>query len=269
MLPDVGIAVFGIGAADKSVLTGFQARVDVPSSYWEALSRLVAGNLGLTLDGRPVVRALYEGLAGSLPLVCTGLGLFATATVISLYLPRALSKLRVAWAIDFLAFVPAYLPPFILLAVTVAIGSTVVFSESIARHLALGLAIGLPPAALAAAAIGNAYRIELERPYVVYMRACGFSDPTIYAHVRRSAIQFAIPALEKLFSLMIAILIFTEALASYPGFGSLFLLAVQRSDFNFILGAVLMVSIVVVSLRMAGSFAISVLEPPGLAESAP
>jgi len=164
-------------------------------------------------------------------------------------------------SLGFFAFIPAYLPGFLLLSLSVIATTSVVFVDSWTRDLVLGTVIGVTPACLAVNVILGAYEVELTEPYVRVMRGYGYDDERIFRRIRRAALLYAIPSWEKLLSFQIVVLIFTEAVFSYPGFGSLFLRAVQRTDTNLILAAVLCISTVIVITRGISSMIVIFLDP--------
>lgn len=263
-LPAIGVAVFGLGAADQTVLSQFRERVDAPVSYWDALYRVFAGNWGRTLDGASVAHSLYSSFSNSLPPLAISLAVLVLSIVLALQFPRMLAQMGASYTAGFLGFIPAYLPGFLLLAGTTLLGGVLLFEDSGLRDLALGVAIGLTPAAIAAATVSNAYRLELQLPYVTYMRACGLPEKVLYRNSSKAVLLYVLPGWEKLVSLQITILIFTEAIISYPGFGSFFLLSVQRTDVNVILVSVSLISMTVAAFRLLSALINALLEPPGL-----
>jgi ABC-type dipeptide/oligopeptide/nickel transport system permease component len=252
-LPKAGVAILGIGAADSDALKRFQMEVDAPRTYIEAFYRLVSFDFGRSMDGTSVTTVVATALKGSMPLLVVSGTIIALTMAVTLMRPRHLMHSVVQQTSEFLAFIPAYLFGFVALAVSVAGGSVVLFVDSLWRDLVLGIAIGLGPACLALSTVCRIYSIEADKQYVTFMRACGFDDDRIYRNLRKAGLGYAIPSWEKLFSLQLSVLIFTEAVFSYPGFGSMLLRAIQRSDLNMILASVTLISALVVAVRTCGA----------------
>jgi ABC-type dipeptide/oligopeptide/nickel transport system permease component len=261
LLPKTGIAVLGIGAADPAVLVHYYDQLEVPRSYHEALCDLVAWNFGKTLDQVSAAKTMEAAIAHSLPLLLVSNVLLAAATGAAFFWPSVFMGAYRRRLFEFLTFVPAYLPGFLVLAVAVTTGSVLIFEESLWRELCLGLCIGAMPSCLSVTTIGNAYAIECTQRYVQFMRACGYNETGIAAVVRKAVLLYWLPISEKIFNLQLAVLIFTEGIFSHPGFGSMLLLAVQRTDVNLILASVIIISLSVTLVRLICGIALSLLDP--------
>ena len=260
-LPRTGIAMLGIAAADPAVLERYVGALDIPRSYPEAIARLLSLDFGRTLDGAPVAAALGTALLHTLPLLTLSLALVAGVIALTLFRPRLFSGETIRSTLEFITFLPAFLPAFLLFALAVAVGVTAVFGQSWAAVLILGGTASLSPAAMAAAIILNGFRIERGQRYVQFLRACGAGEADIDRNLRRAVFLYSVSSWEKLFTLQIAIILFTETVFSYPGFGSLLVQALQRTDVNVLLATVAGLSLAVAVIRFAGNLAFLALEP--------
>lgn len=261
VLPKVGIGVLGVGAADPTALAHFGAKLDVPQNYLEALSHLLVGDLGRTVDQVSVASALAAAIVRSLPVLFIATAVFAGCTLLALFWPQRFATAGRRGVFEFLTFIPVFMPSFVVFAVAVMTGAVAVFEDGQLRTLILGICVGVTPSCLSISTICHGYELELKRRYVKVMHAYGYDRQRLNAGVRKAILIHWIPTLEKIVTLQIAVLIFTEAIFSFPGFGSLILLAVQRTDVNVILAAIVGISLIISIIRLVAAVALSLLEP--------
>jgi ABC-type dipeptide/oligopeptide/nickel transport system permease component len=261
LLPQTGVAILGIGAANTAVLEHYGTQFNIPRSYPEALLHILTLNLGDTLDGVSVSSALIESLARSAPILAFSMAIITASILIALFKPGALLGDKMKGFFEFLTFLPADLPAFLLFTFAITWGPIAVFEQSLLSETILGLSVGFAPCCLAVLTVHNGFSVEQTRRYVQFMRACGFSDDDVHRGTRKAVFLYSISSWEKLFTLQIAILIFTEAVFSYPGFGSALVRALQRTDVNFLLASVVVISLSVASLRLLGTAFFVLFEP--------
>src|SRR5262249_32603289 len=112
ILPRVGAATFGIGAADPAVLERFTATTGAVQSYPKALAGLLQWDFGKTLDGISVRSVIYAGLVWSFPIFSVSLIWTINCSTVALFWPHVLARSGLQWAIAFVSFVPAFVPGF-------------------------------------------------------------------------------------------------------------------------------------------------------------
>lgn len=254
-LPKTGIALLGIGAAEQTALSHFSTRIDIPTSYGDALFRLLVWDFGKTLDGATVTSTLETGMWQSFPLMLVSFGMIALSGASALFGLTVGQAFVVRETLRLSTFLPAFLPGFILLAFSASGGGQYLYDDGLLRIVVLGALIGFMPSCLAIVTIQNAYDTELSQPYVQVLRAFGYSTRQVYAGIRKAVLLYILAGWEKLFTMQIAILIFTEAIFSQPGFGNLILLAAQRTDVNLLLAGVVVISIYISLIRLIGGTA--------------
>lgn len=260
-LPTTGIVILGIGAADPNVLENYRAQFDIPDSYQKAFIQLISWDFGKTLDGVSVSSTLYTGLAQSMPILAISFSLIITAILFALFWPRVISGNITRGLLEFATFLPAFLPAFLLFILVVLSGTVLILQQSLLTVAILGICVGFTPCCLAILTIHNGFQLENTERYVHFMRACGFGKNDIYRNTRKAVLLYSISSWEKLLTLQIAVLIFTEAVFSYPGFGSALVRALQRTDVNLLLASIVSISIAVATLRVIGTLTYILLEP--------
>lgn len=253
-LPQVGISFLGLGAAQDSVLTGFAANTDVADSYLESVKRLVGLDLGKSLDGIPIQSVLTDSLWNSLPIFVISTAILTSATALAFALPRVLFTPMLKNAFEFLTFLPAFVPAFLLLVATVAFGETALANDSWQRWFMAGVCVAIVPTSFALSVMRDGFDRELAMPYTMMLRAIGMTERRVISSLRKTvALQLAY-SFEKIITLQITVLIFTEIVFAMPGFGSTLLLGAQRTDANTIIAFVLVVSAIISTARFIGSF---------------
>jgi len=255
------VATLGISAADSASLARFKSHQDAPATYIEAFTRLLSFNLGHTTDGVPTWDALVSSTGNSLGIIATSFGIVGIAILTSLFLPGRFLPDGLRKTMEFVIFLPSYVFGFILLVVVVLLNSDILYDEGISRVLLLGTCVGIAPSVLAISIISNAFSIELKLPYVDFLRAYGYGEVDIYRCTRKSVLLRSMPGWDKLLTMQLSTLIFTEAIVSFPGLGSFILISIQRSDLNALLATVICTATAIGGLRLIIGLAMMLLDP--------
>jgi ABC-type dipeptide/oligopeptide/nickel transport system permease component len=260
-LPEIGIAIFGIGAADPAVLERFSAQADAVHSYPDALLRLLKWNFGSTLDGVQVSTALQWSIGHSAPLIGIGLGWTALICCTMLCRPTFLRRPTVRSVTEFFSFLPAFVPAFVAFSVALFANTVALITPGWAQTVWLGCFSSVVPTCFALSTISAAFDVELRKPYLTTLRAFGWPETKINATIRNALLMELLPVIEKIATLQIATIIFLEVVFSYPGFGSSLLLATQRTDVNMVLGSTVAIAVAVAAVRILANGCAMILRP--------
>jgi ABC-type dipeptide/oligopeptide/nickel transport system permease component len=163
-------------------------------------------------------------------------------------------------AMDFLAFLPPFVPGFVLVAV-LAIADAPLAGDGPLTILVLAACVALAPACLATSIIRAAITEEREKKYVLVMRALGHDETTIARSIRRAVLIPTLGALEKIFGTLITLAIFSEFIFSYPGLGNLLINSARRSDINVLLLSGVLLSASIAALRIISITSDAVINP--------
>ncbi|MEL6416026.1 MAG: ABC transporter permease subunit [Pseudomonadota bacterium] len=260
-LPTVGVAFLGIGAANPNAVEAFNKTLKVPESFGEAILQTFLFQWGNTLNDVSVVRMLWDAVQTSAPVFFTSCALIFALIALGVLQPSHFKSGRLRSFIGFISFLPAFLPPFVLLAIASVSVVDVVFVEGPWRQVLIGVTVGVVPGCLALAAIIDAYQAEDTKRYAWVLRGFGLNAKRRYKLMRKSVMLPLLPMFQKLVSLQVAILIFAEAIFSYPGFGGIFLSAIQRTDVNLILASIFCISVFIATIRLLGDVLTLALDP--------
>lgn len=249
VLPDAAVVSLGLESAKSEVVAAFQAEHGL-RPYSQVLVDLTRFQLGITLDGVPVTQELGRALMPSFPRVLLGGVLIVTLSIITaLFVPARSGMLdRLA---SFLAFLPPYVMPFIgvlgILVIQKTLGVQV--SDALIPLVAVAT-IAIIPAALAVAQTASIMRRNLQSDFARTLTAVGARP--LYCRIRllnNVAAEIA-PSLEKMFTGMVAALLFAEPVLGLSGFGTTTVRAVKRSDPDLLLGVTLILAISVSVFRL-------------------
>lgn len=249
VLPDAATVSLGWESARPELVAAFRSEHGI-RPYWEILAGLAVLDFGTSLDGIPVRRELVDSLAVSLPRVSFAFGVIAVLCVASALLAREEGRSldRVA---SLIAFLPPYLMPFLallfLLAARPILGSEL--SGALAPVAAV-LAIAATPAALVAAQTANVTRRNLESDFARTLVAVGAKPLYLRVRLLHNVAAEISPSLEKMFTWMVATLLFAEPILGLSGFGTTATRAVRRSDPDLLLGVTLVIAATVGLLRL-------------------
>ncbi len=249
VLPDAAVVYLGLDSARDEVLAAFRADHGI-RSYSQVIRDATSFNFGMTLDGVPVSRELGHALAASLPrLVLASLAILLASLITAVLAPARNGALdRVA---SFLAFLPPYIMPF--LGILAVLSIQTVFGELASDALSLMVAvaaIAIVPGALAVAQTASITRRNLESDFARTLIAIGAS--TFFQRIRllHNVAAEITPSLEKMFTGMVAALLFAEPIMGLSGFGTTAVRAVRRSDPDLLLGVTLALAIFVAAFRL-------------------
>lgn len=249
VLPDAAVISLGLESARSEVVAAFQAANGV-RPYSQVMTDAARFNFGTTLDGIPVSQELAYAFAASVPrLVLAGFAIVLVSLMTALFAPVRSGVLD--RAASFLAFLPPYIMPFlgvlIVLSIQTAFGT--VASDALTLSVTVA-AIAIVPGALAVAQTVNITRRNLESDFARTLTAIGAR--TLYRRVRllHNVAAEITPSLEKMFTGMVAALLFAEPILGLSGFGTTAVRAVRRSDPDLLLGVTLALAIVVAVFRL-------------------
>jgi len=246
VLPDAAVISLGLESARSEVVAAFHADHGI-RPYSQVIADAAHLDLGTTLDGIPVSKELGHALASSFPrLVIAGLAIVLASVVTAILAPARSGALD--RAASFLAFLPPYVMPFlgVLVVLSVQAAFGVVITDGLSLLITV-TAIAIVPGALIVAQTASITRRNLESDFARTLIAVG--APALYQRVRllHNVAAEITPSLEKMFTGMMAALLFAEPILGLSGFGTAAVRAVRRSDPDLLLG---------VTLVLAGSVAV-------------
>lgn len=254
-----------------------------PRQYAHYLTRLVQGDLGVSIDSnRPVRKELGDRLRWSLLLI-------AAATVVSMViavpaavhsgwgrgkrLDRGLLAFFVAWQNlpIFLLGVAAFFAFSTKLGIVPPGGATTPFNEyrgigqvvDIARHLTLpALLLALDFATYPYLVMRSSMVSELGADYLLGGRAKGLKERRLkYRYAGRNALLPVVTVVALQFSTAVTSLIFIEAIFNYPGVGGYMFESIGQRDYPAIQGAFLVLTIMVVTVNLLVDLVYRRLDP--------
>ncbi len=248
VLPDAAVVSLGLDSVRREVVEAFHTHG--LRSYPQVLADLAGFNLGKTLDGIPVTQELWSALASSAPRVLAGfLGIILICILTAFYVPvRAERFDRFA---SFVAFLPPYVAPFIaflvVLVILLKLGGS---PAAVVFPVLTMIAIAAVPGALIAAQTINIMRRNLESDFARTLLAVGAKPVYQRTLLFPNVIAELVPSLEKVFTGMVAALLFAEPILGVEGFGTMAIRAVRRADPDLLLGITLVLSIAVGGFRL-------------------
>jgi len=191
-------------------------------TYFEILADLVDGELGVTLDGVPVEEAVGRALLDSLPRMGLALTIIIFAVVLAIVLTRSRGGVG-RNLMGLFAFLPPYLPAFILLPLAL---STVSYIPEFVIVLSIAAT-----AAFAAAFQACTVLVHIShQPFVTTYRAYGLTELEIKKHLTKNILYAIAPSLERWFAQIIVSLMLAEAVFGVSGLGTLTIRAIQQTD---------------------------------------
>lgn len=253
VLPDAAVVALGLEGTHHEVLAAFHAQ-HVERSYVEVIQDLVRFDFGKTLDGTQVSQELAQGIMASAPRVFAAFFVVVGSALSAALLPiRSLT--RVERLAPFLAFLPPYLLPFLG---AVALLSATFFGayqvhDAVKEGVAV-LALALAPAALAFVQVRNITRRNLASDFARILLASGATPFYQRWRLVNNAVVEISPTLEKIFTTLVAILLFLEPIFGTSGFGTTAVRAIKRSDVDLILGVTFLIALCVCFCRIVTIF---------------
>ena len=249
VLPEAAAVSLGLESARPELMAAFRSAHAI-RPYHVVLADLVVLDFGRSLDGVPVRREIAGSLAASLPRLLAGFGLIAVACAATALLVHKNGGKRDRLA-SLIAFFPPYLVPFLallfLLAVRPVLGAGP--AAALAPVMAV-LAIAVTPAALIAAQTANIARRNLRSDFARTLAAAGATPLYLRFRLLHNVAAEIAPSLEKMFTWMVATLLFAEPILGLSGFGTTAVRAVRRSDPDLLLGVTLAIAVAVALLRL-------------------
>lgn len=247
LLPDPMISVLGLQSANK------EARAAVllsnpPMSYGGSVAGFLKGDLGTTIDGTAVSTEIANAVVASLPRLSAAILLILAVPLIVAHFPaRQLGK--VASASSFVAFLPPFLAPVLMLWILLLIQTSSPEAALLVAPWLLCLSIALPAAAIAASQTALVTRRNRELPFAVTIRSLGASEFRLRTRMLPHLVLELAPTFEKLLIGLVTALLFAESIFAEEGLGSLTLRAIRRSDLDLMLALIVFTALLVGLLR--------------------
>ena len=234
VLPDAAAVSLGLESARPELMAAFHS-AHAMRPYHIVLADLAGLDLGRSLDGVSVRGELAGSILASLPRLLAGFGLIVLVCVATALFARG-SGGKLERVASLIAFLPPYLMPFLglllLLSLRPVLG--VELSEASALIVAV-LAIAATPAALIAAQTSNITRRNLGSDFARTLAAAGAGPLRVRLWLLHNIVAELAPSLEKMFTWMVATLLFAEPILGLGGFGTMAVRAVRRSDADLLL----------------------------------
>jgi ABC-type dipeptide/oligopeptide/nickel transport system permease component len=249
VLPDAAVVSLGLESARTEVVAAFHASQEL-RTYGQVITDLALLDLGSTLDGIPVSEELGHAVSSSAPRIFLGALLIVIAALATaLLIPNQGQYLGVG--ASFLAFLPPYVMPFIGVILVLALQIMLGISPSETTVLWISaVAISIVPAALAVAQTVNIMRSNLQSDHARTLRAVGLAAFKQRLRLLHNVAAEIVPSLEKMFTGMVAALLFAEPILGLSGFGTTAVRAVRRSDPDLLLAVTLVLAVSVGILRL-------------------
>ncbi|MGW4874690.1 ABC transporter permease [Streptomyces chartreusis] len=255
-----------------------QLGLDEPlaAQYWHWLGRAVHGDLGTALsNGQTVTQTLEQRLGVSLSLIIGAL-LVSALLGVGLGVLSAVRGGVLGRALDVLSMVGLAVPGFwlgllLVAAFAVAIplfpaSGYVPFADSPwqwLRSLVLPVVtLGLAGSATIAKQTRDAMLAELDRDYIVLLRAHGLPERSVV--LRHALKNAAVPVVTVLGLLLVGLLsgtVLAEAVYVLPGLGSTAVMATQAHDLPLIQGVALCFTAIVVIVNLLVELLYDRLDP--------
>lgn len=247
-LPDVGIGLLGINAADPEFVANFQRDARIPESYAEALVRFATFNFGLTLDRQSVVAEISRGVRFSYPLfiMSTGVVVFGAAVGI---LSGGKKKTHLDWWLTLGAFFPAYVPAFVVAGLAPG-ASSWIESQPLIASIVTSAIVGVVPAMLAANLCRASLNCIATEPYALLLEVHGYGKLMKLRLLAPTVLTQVLPSLARITISVIVIQIFVEATFGWPGTGTSLIHAMKRSDVNLLLAYMALFSVITVAISV-------------------
>lgn len=251
-LPDAATRMSALLGGYEPAVSALRAKFE-HRTYPETLFATLSGDFGTSVDGVPVVIALGEQLADTIPRLLVALTIVAMAAWLALR--SASIKSRQTPLLDFVCLTPPYVHAFIALFVLFLSGGLVsTQTGSIAWCMTIIVA-AIAPSALVSAQATTIMASRLASDYALFARSMGLNELEIRKLLYHDAWISLVPSLERTVLWLFLSLIFAEIVFSLPGFGSGFASALRRSDINILLAQILLLAAISNLARMvSGGF---------------
>lgn len=238
------------------------------SQYFVWLKNIAGGDFGIsTTTGRHVLEDIKDKLPATLIIVLT-----AVLWIVLISVPIAVLCVRyqnsiVDHLVRIMSIISMSVPTFwlgLLLMIVFAIKLSlfkVVDYGSFKSTLLPSITIALPIANQLIRVLRVNLISELNKEYIVYLRARGIKSSKIYAHALKNALPPAITLLFQSFGYMIAGSAIVETVFSCPGLGAHLVLAVMGRDIMTINGCVILLAVIFVSSNFVADIISHKLNP--------
>jgi peptide/nickel transport system permease protein len=159
-----------------------------------------------------------------------------------------------------------FLPPFLLPMALVAIFLSFDAFYDLAPWTDLAwvgctVSMATGPCCLSLLQSRSVLRQQLSSQYVMRMHAYGATNRQIRRSILRNVMLELLPSFEKIISMILTILIFSEFVFSFPGIGIQTVRAITRADWGMLLDLVLLFSFFINVSRVASVFLHQHLDP--------
>lgn len=237
--------------------------------WWEAFSRFVVGDLGVSLRSRlPVDRMISEALPSTLALAGTAL---VVAVVLAFAVAYGAKRLPFAWGRSALRAFPSLflsVPNFVIGMLLLQFFAfqlgvfNVIDPESLSATFFAALALSIPVSAQLAEVLITGLDHESQQEYATVARSRGLSESVLFLrHLLRPA---SLPVVT-VFALMVGELlggaVITEAVFGRSGVGTLMQRSVATQDLPVLQAIVSLAAVVFVVINLAADLSYPLLDP--------
>lgn len=233
LLPDAATRMAALLGGHEPVVTALRARLQ-SRSYAEVLQHAIVGDLGISVDGVPVMTALVSQAEDSLPRFVLAGVIVAVVLVFVVQIARP-RRDRLA-ALEFICLVPPYVPAFGALACLLLAGTSIEQDRLV--WIAVVLSAAVIPAAVVGAQGMRAVADAVASDYALYARSMGLDEHAVRGLLRHEIWIGLAPSLERTVLWLAVSMMFAELVLSLPGFGSAFASALRRSDVNMLVAQI-------------------------------
>jgi len=267
----------------ERIMEEFDLHLPLWQQYVHYLTSFIHGDLGNSIVlGMPVSQVLMQRLPWTL-LLMGGALLFSTVVGSLLGAYSAWRRGRAAdlATISGVLFVGS-LPPFWLAMMLIILFSTTLqwlpsygaypigtpsgswaWYVGVAKRLVMPtLALGLVMAANVLLIARSATMMALDQDYVTFARAKGLSEQRIFfRHAFRNALLPLVTNVMMSIGSLVGGALVIETVFSYPGLGSLIVMAVNARDYNLLQGIFILVSLSVILANLAADLMYPLVDP--------
>lgn len=245
--------------------------------YFEYLTGLFAGDLGTSfVNGRPVSLDVGRRLARTSQLIVPAIVLSSTIGILIGIVAARTRRKAVDMTLTAAAMVGFSIPSFVtgyLLVFLLSLGlgwlpssGYAEFTENPIRWLSYAampiIALSLGPIASTMRMARTSIMEQMNQDYVRTARAMGASERSIaYRHVLRNALLPVITVIGLQFGGMFAGSVVVESVFNWPGLSTLLVRSVGARDYPVILGALLIASVIFLTVNLLTDIMYAILNP--------
>lgn len=245
--------------------------LDDPMSeqFWRSFSGWITGDFGDSLwQGVPALPLALSRIPATLILTAVSLGIaiplaFALGSLSALRPGSVLDRLLTTISLAGVSIADFWLGLMLILLVGVQLGWLPTSGFGGPAYIILpALTLALRPIGRIAQVARSSLVEEMEKPYIVTLRAKGMSEGAI---VRRHALKnSAIPSITVCGDELVTFLngaVVIETIFAWPGIGSLFIGAIERRDLPLILACVAVVACLAIIVNLLVDLSYAWLDP--------